>query len=99
MAIKKRTTKKRATKPSKQTPSSPQPASAGPEMAEGDPQKKPFTPKVLDRTAIAIPLLEKLIAEDEAIKRARDVYAQALRRHHRHAPRVSRVDETKRANA
>jgi subtilisin family serine protease len=38
-------------------------------LPEGDPGKKPFTPKVLDRTAIAIPLLEELIKEEEAIKK------------------------------
>jgi serine protease AprX len=31
---------------------------------ESDPNKKPFTPEVLDRTVIAIPLLELLKAED-----------------------------------
>jgi serine protease AprX len=67
MATKKRPTKKRATKPSAEAPASAQPPGPAPEMAEGDPQKKPFTPKVLDRTAIAIPLLEKLIAEDKEI--------------------------------
>jgi serine protease AprX len=39
------------------------------ELPESDPQQKPFTPKVLDRTAIAIPLLEELIKEEEAIKK------------------------------
>jgi serine protease AprX len=38
-------------------------------LPESDPGKKPFTPKVLDRTAIAIPLLEELIKEEEAIKK------------------------------
>jgi subtilisin family serine protease len=38
-------------------------------MAETDPQKKPFLPEVLDRTAIAIPLLKELKAEHEAILR------------------------------
>ncbi|WP_217478362.1 S8 family peptidase [Pararobbsia alpina] len=36
-------------------------------MTEGDPQEKPFTPKVLDRTAVAIPLLEDLIAEQKRL--------------------------------
>ena len=38
-------------------------------MPESDPQKKPFLPETLDRTAIAIPLLKELVAEDDAIKR------------------------------
>jgi len=37
------------------------------DMPQADPQKKPFTPKVLDRTAIAIPLLEDLMAEDRLL--------------------------------
>ena len=49
------------------------PASAAPpgalDMPEGDPQRKPFTPKVLDKTVIAIPLLEDLMAEQKAIER------------------------------
>jgi serine protease AprX len=40
-----------------------------PELTESDPQEKPFTPKVLDRTAIAIPLLEELIKEEAALKK------------------------------
>jgi serine protease AprX len=39
------------------------------QMPESDPQKKPFTPEVLDRTAIAIPLLKELMAEDEEISK------------------------------
>jgi serine protease AprX len=37
------------------------------EMPASDPHRKPFVPEVLDRTAIAIPLLKELKAEDEAI--------------------------------
>jgi serine protease AprX len=33
------------------------------ELPESNPTKKPFTPEVMDRTAIAIPLLNKLMAE------------------------------------
>jgi subtilisin family serine protease len=40
-------------------------------MPESDPQKKPFLPEILDRTAIAIPLLKELKAEDEATKKGK----------------------------
>lgn len=33
------------------------------ELEQSDPRKTPFTPKTLDRTVIAIPLLEKLNEE------------------------------------
>ena len=36
--------------------------------AQSDPRKKPFTPEVLDRSAIAKPLQNKLEAEDEKLK-------------------------------
>ena len=41
-----------------------QPAST---LPDSNPQDKPFTPRVLDRSAIAIPLLEALKSEDEAL--------------------------------
>jgi serine protease AprX len=41
---------------------------AAAELPESDPKKKPFTPEVMDRTAIAIPLLNKMIAEREKRK-------------------------------
>jgi serine protease AprX len=44
--------------------STPPPSVLG-QLPESDPKEKPFTPKVLDRTAIAIPLLEDLIAEEK----------------------------------
>jgi len=49
------------------------PPAAAAEMPESDPQKKPFTPEVLDRTAIAIPLLKDLMAEDKAIERGEKI--------------------------
>jgi serine protease AprX len=68
--------KKRATKRATKAPAasaSAQPASAPGQPAQGagipasDPNRKPFVPEVLDRTAIAIPLLKELKAEEEAI--------------------------------
>lgn len=38
----------------------------GTPMPQSDPTKKPFTPEVLDRTVIAVPLLEKIKTEGEA---------------------------------
>src|SRR5207253_6304988 len=38
------------------------------ELPESDPMRKPFTPEVMDRTVIAIPLLNKLKAEAERRK-------------------------------
>jgi serine protease AprX len=46
--------------PAAGTPASP--------LAQSNPHDKPFTPQVLDRSPIAIPLLEALKAEDEALK-------------------------------
>ena len=34
-------------------------------MPQSDPTKKPFTPEVLDRTVIAVPLLDKIKKEGE----------------------------------
>src|SRR5262249_4381269 len=70
------TTKKhKSSKPRAKTQGSPRaksPATAAEStaapMSQSDPQKKPFTPEVLDRTAIAIPLLKDLMAEDKAIR-------------------------------
>jgi hypothetical protein len=44
------------------SPASPPSSSAEPPSAlpESDPQKEPFTPRTLDRTIIAMPLLEKV---------------------------------------
>ena len=39
------------------------------ELPESNPRKKPFTPEVMDRTTIAIPLLNKLMAEGEKRKK------------------------------
>lgn len=36
------------------------------EIAQSDPKKKPFTPEVLDKTVIAIPLLERIKTDGEA---------------------------------
>ena len=58
----------RAAAAKKDAPSRPPRAKARVQLTESDPQEKPFTPKVLDRTAIAIPLLEDLLAEEKAIK-------------------------------
>lgn len=44
---------------------SPPPPRPG-KLPESDPQHKPFTPEVLDRTVIAIPLLEAMNAEEKA---------------------------------
>lgn len=43
------------------------PAAPASSLPQSDPQHKPFTPQVLDRSPIAIPLLETLKAEDQAI--------------------------------
>ena len=42
------------------------PAATGTQMPQSDPTKKPFTPEVLDRTVIAIPLLDKIKKDGEA---------------------------------
>jgi serine protease AprX len=39
-----------------------------PKLPQTDPNKKPFTPEILDRTVIAIPLLDKFREEFEKIK-------------------------------
>jgi serine protease AprX len=38
----------------------------GAQMPQSDPTKKPFTPEVLDRTVIAVPLLDKIKKDGEA---------------------------------
>ena len=38
------------------------------ELDQGDPQKKPFTPQTLDKTVIAIPLLDKLKKEKKRLQ-------------------------------
>jgi subtilisin family serine protease len=65
----------------KQVQSSPKPFGPGPavrppktppkdaKMTQTDPGKKPFTPEVLDRTVIAIPLLEKFQKEIEELNK------------------------------
>lgn len=45
-------------------------------LPESDPGEKPFTPEVLDRTTIAIPLLEKLKQDAERRKAAPDTPAE-----------------------
>ncbi len=40
-----------------------------PELDQGDPAKKPFTPKTLDKTVIAIPLLNKLNEEKKKLEK------------------------------
>jgi len=42
-------------------------------LSQSDPKRKPFTPEVMDRTVIAIPLLSKLKAEREGQKK-KEVY-------------------------
>lgn len=64
--------KKRA----KQVPIRP---TAAREMPESNPEEKPFTPKVLDRTAIAIPLLEEMLAEEEAISAGKTIERKLYR--------------------
>jgi len=41
-------------------------------LPQTDPQDKPFTPQVLDRSVIATPLQNMLTAEDDALKKAPD---------------------------
>ena len=41
------------------------PAATSTQMPESDPTKKPFTPEVLDRTVIAVPLLDKIKKDGE----------------------------------
>src|SRR4051794_9598683 len=40
-------------------------------LTQTDPNKKPFTPEVLDKTVIAIPLLEMFREESEKIKKVK----------------------------
>jgi serine protease AprX len=47
----------------------PKTAPKDPKMTQTDPRKKPFTPEVLDRTVIAIPLLDKFQEELEEIRK------------------------------
>ena len=42
-----------------------EPGATGTQMPQSDPTKKPFTPEVLDRTVIAIPLLDKIKKDGE----------------------------------
>ena len=42
-----------------------QPGATGTQMPQSDPMKKPFTPEVLDRTVIAVPLLDKIKKDGE----------------------------------
>src|SRR4029077_10195447 len=48
-------------------------ASVRKNLSQSDPKRKPFTPEVMDRTVIAIPLLSKLKAEREGQKE-KEVY-------------------------
>jgi serine protease AprX len=43
-----------------------EPGATGAQMPQSDPTKKPFTPEVLDRTVIAVPLLDKIKKDGEA---------------------------------
>src|SRR5260370_18407550 len=43
------------------------------ELAQSDPKKKPFVPENLDRTVIAIPLLNDLKAEDKEREKKPDI--------------------------
>jgi serine protease AprX len=59
-----RKTKRRA--PSNASPkNTSKPGATDAQMAQSDPTKKPFTPEVLDRTVIAIPLLDKIKKDGE----------------------------------
>ena len=42
-----------------------EPGATGAQMPQSDPTKKPFTPEVLDRTVIAVPLLDKIKKDGE----------------------------------
>src|SRR5690242_16848306 len=61
-------TKKKTSREVKKPAAAQERRSVGANLPESDPQKKPFTPEVLDRTTIAIPLLEKLKHERDARK-------------------------------
>ena len=59
-----RKTKRRA--PSNASPkNTSMPGATGTQMPQSDPTKKPFTPEVLDRTVIAIPLLDQIKKDGE----------------------------------
>jgi serine protease AprX len=64
---KSRSPKRSSATPNERPPTGPvQPESAhSSDMPQSDPNKTPFTPKVLDKTVIAIPLLDKLDKEGE----------------------------------
>jgi hypothetical protein len=47
---------------------SPQPSPAASALPQSDPTQKPFTPEVLDKSVIAVPLLEILAAEKRQLK-------------------------------
>ncbi|HEX2447173.1 MAG TPA: S8 family peptidase [Methyloceanibacter sp.] len=53
-------------KASGRTAKTPAATSAPADLPEANPKKKPFTPEVMDRTVVAIPLLNKLMAERKA---------------------------------
>src|ERR1700730_7671251 len=63
-----RLTKRAASKSEGGAASAPQSIGQG-ALPESDPKEKPFTPEVLDRTAIAIPLLDDIVAENKAIEK------------------------------
>ena len=42
-----------------------EPGAVAAQMPQSDPTKKPFTPEVLDRTVIAVPLLDKIKKDGE----------------------------------
>ena len=53
-------------KPAETHPIASEPGVPGAPMPQSDPTKKPFTPEVLDKTVIAIPLLNKIKEKGEA---------------------------------
>jgi serine protease AprX len=53
-------------KPAETHPMASEPGVPGAPMPQSDPTKKPFTPEVLDKTVIAIPLLNKIKEKGEA---------------------------------
>src|SRR4051794_31962913 len=66
MATRKKSAKQSRKQPAPPAPSRVESSASAAEMPESDPHRKPFVPEVLDRTAIAIPLLKELKAENEA---------------------------------
>lgn len=48
---------------------SPVPEQPGTELPQSNPEKKPFVPEILDKTVIAVPLLEILRKEDAALEK------------------------------